>query len=215
MAEPETRVAIVEDEPNDCGWLRRSVEGWPGFRCCGIFRDAETALRQLPRCDPDLAIVDLGLPRMDGIRCIWRLKEALPGCEVLVHSIETRTRQVFQAIQAGASGYVIKGATPEQLREAVQILLAGGAVLSPSIARMVVQRMQERPIGMAHPLPLSQRESEVLALLVRGYRNDEVARELAIAADTVKSHVRKIYQTLQVHSRAEVIAWWHGQREPH
>ena len=211
MRVPDTviEIAVVEDEPHELSWLRRTIEDWQGFRCGGAFLDAESALKQIPRLRPSLVVVDLGLPRMDGIRCIWRLRSLLPGCEILVHSVETRVRQVFHAIQAGATGYVVKGATPPQLHEAVRILLAGGSVLSPCVARLVLKRFQISPGGSSPAAPLSQREMEVLWRLVRGYRNDEVGRDLGISVETVKTHVRHIYEALQVHSRSEVIAWWH------
>lgn len=209
-------IAIVEDEPAELSTLRKTVEGWPGFRCSGAYLTAEAALKQIPLTNPDVVIVDLGLPRMDGIRCIWKLKQWFKRqerkCEILVHSIEKRPRQVVQAIQTGASGYLIKGTSPQDLLQAVQDSLNGGSWMSPSIARHVIQEIQKAPASLANHRPLTQRETEVLRLIARGYRNDEVAAELCISENTVKTHVKHICEALELHSRPKLIAWWHEQK---
>jgi DNA-binding NarL/FixJ family response regulator len=201
-----TRVVVVEDEPAECEALRAAVASWPGFSCVGAFRSAEAMLRQLDWLRPEVAIVDLGLPRMDGVRCVWRLREAQPGVAVLVHTIETDSTRVFRALQAGASGYLLKGVSSATLHTAVRDLLEGGSVMTPSIARHVVRWFQRLPVLPAAEPPLSAREQEVLALLTRGYRNQEIGTELRLAANTVKTHVRRIYEALRVHSRGELFA---------
>ena len=209
-------VAIVEDEPTELSELRQAVEGWPGFRCSGAYLTAEAALKDIPATHPDVVIVDLNLPRMQGLRLIWQLKQQFKRqgrkCEILVHSIETNQRQVVQAIQAGASGYLIKGASPQDLLQAVQDCLNGGSWMSPSIARLVIQELQKAPANLADHRPLTQRETEVLRLIARGYRNDEVAAELCISENTVKTHVKHICEALELHSRPKLIAWWHEQK---
>ncbi len=204
-------VAIVEDEPSELKALRQVVDGKDGFRCVGAWITAETALKQIPRLNPDVVIVDLNLPRMHGLRLIWELKRNQPKWEIVVHTIEARPTQVFQALQAGALGYLIKGATPSEIREAIEDVHQGGSPMSPTIARLVVKRLQKFPGAQANGIQLPQGQEEVLRLIVGGYSNKEVAHELSISVDAVKTRIRHIYETLQLHSRAEVIAWWHGQ----
>lgn len=200
------RIAIIEDEPAELGALTRLVASWPDCHCVGAFRTAETALRQFTISPPDLAIVDLGLPRMDGVRCVWKLREKHPGLAILVHTIESDATRVFQAVQAGAAGYLLKGVSPEVLRQAVLDILAGGSVMTPSIARQVLGWFQRGTGTPARGESFSQREQEVLALLTRGYRNEEIAAELRITPNTVKTHIRHIYEILHVHSRGELFA---------
>lgn len=204
-------VAIVEDEPNELSSLRQVVEKRPGFRCSGAFRTAELALKQIRLTKPDVIIVDLGLPRMDGIRFIWELKRTRPKCEILVHSVEAHPRKVFQALQAGATGYLIKGATAEEIGEAIHDVHRGGSPMSPSIARLVIKRLQGKAAKSPGELQFTQRQEEVLRLIVEGRTTEETSAEQCISKDTVKTHIRHIYEALQLHSRAEVIAWWHGR----
>lgn len=204
-----TRIVIVEDEPTERVTLRTLVETWPGCTCVGAYGTAESLLHNLPATRPHVAIVDLGLPRMSGIRCVWKLKEHDPNIVALVHTVESRSAQVFQAIQAGATGYLLKGVPVTDLRRAVTDLLAGGSVMTPSIARHVLRWFQRPPPLPADAPPLSAREQQVLTLLTRGFRNDEIATELGMTVNTVKTHVRRIYDALHVHSRGELFARLH------
>ncbi|MBL9135407.1 MAG: response regulator transcription factor [Verrucomicrobiales bacterium] len=200
------RIAIIEDEPAELSALSRLVDSWSDGRCVGAFRTAESAIRQFDNSRPDLVIVDLGLPRMDGVACVWKLRGKHPGLPILVHTIESDISRVFQAIQAGAAGYLLKGVPSTILRQAVHDILAGGSVMTPSIARQVLGWFQRSPVVPPHAESLSQREHEVLKLLTRGYRNEEIATELQITTNTVKTHIRHIYEILHVHSRGELFA---------
>jgi len=168
-------------------------------------------MRRRVRDGGDVALVDLNLKRMQGIRLIWKLKRMETACKIIVHSIETDARRVFQSLQAGALGYLVKGATGEEIRGAIADIHQGGSPMTPSIARLVIRSFQRLSRGTIHELGLTQRLEETLRLLGMGYSNQEIADALGISVDTVKSHVQQIYQTLQLHSRNEVIAWWHEQ----
>lgn len=205
-------VAIVEDSPSELKALREVVNEKSGLECVGAWETAETALKQIPILNPDVVIVDLNLPRMQGVRLIWELKHRPARWEIIVHSIETEPKRVYQALQAGARGYLVKGATPGEIREAIQDAVSNGSRMTPTIARLLVKRFQQLSGSPADQVPLTPRQEEVLQLIVTGYSNKEVAKELRIGVETAKTHIREIYAALQVHSRAEVIAWWHGQR---
>ncbi|MBL9127319.1 MAG: response regulator transcription factor [Verrucomicrobiales bacterium] len=201
-----TRIAIVEDEASELDALRSAITTWPDHRCVGAFRSAESLLRDLPEIRPDLVIVDLGLPRMDGIRFLYRLREIAPEITALVHTVESDSTVVFRALQAGAAGYLLKGVSVAALRQAIGDLMAGGSVMTPSIARHVLRWLRRTPTSPAGRPTLSPRERQVLALLTQGFRNDEIAIELGMSLNTVKTHVRRIYEDLHVHSRGELFA---------
>ncbi len=194
-------VAIVEDEPNELRALQQVLDGHDGFKCVGGWSTAETALAQVPRLNPDVVIVDLNLPRMQGLRLIWELKQRFRRqgrkCEILVHSIDKTPRQVVQAIQASASGYLIKGTSPQDLLQAVRDCLNGGSWMSPSIARHVIQELQKTLASPADHRPFTQRETEVLRLIAKGYRNDEIAKELSISENTIRTHIKHICEALE------------------
>lgn len=201
-----TRIAIVEDDPSELDALRSAVGSWPDHRCVGAFRSGEALFRHLPEIRPHLVIVDLGLPRMDGVRCIYRLRMSDPEIVTLVHTVESDSTVVFQALQAGAAGYLLKGVSVGVLRQAIGDLMAGGSVMAPSIARQVLRWLQRVPAAPADRPSLTPRESQVLALLTQGFRNDEIAAELGTSLNTVKTQVRRIYEILHVHSRGELFA---------
>lgn len=210
---PALRVAIVEDEPSELESLRRAL-GEDGFECVAAYSTAETALKRLPEIRPQAVIVDLALPRMSGAHCIWKLRRELPEAEFLVHTVESHPERVFEALQAGASGYLVKGVSADGIRAALREVMNGGSPMTASIARLVVRRFRSIPPPVADGTSLSRRQEQVLALLMRGLSNKEVADRLGIGAETVRTHIRAIYQTLQVHSRGELFARFHETQGP-
>jgi DNA-binding NarL/FixJ family response regulator len=211
--ESSISVAIVEDDDK----LRLSVaallDGTPGFRCAGAHRDFHSALDRVPREKPDIALVDIGLPDGSGIELVRQLCARLPALRVLMLTIEQDSRKIFEALKAGASGYLIKHVPYAELLEAIEELHAGGAPMSPQVAWLLIKFFREHSETLAHTEPLTPREEQVLALLAQGYCYKEVAGRLECSLKTISSHCEHIYAKLHVHSRAEAAARYF-QRQP-
>jgi DNA-binding NarL/FixJ family response regulator len=205
-------VAIVEDD----ALIRKSwaelIEEAPGFRCIGTCGSAEEALRQFPKLAPEVILMDIHLPSMSGIECTSRLKQLMPQARVLILTVYEDNEQIFKALQAGASGYLLKRTTPAELLVAITDVHRGGAPMTSEIARKVVESF--RRVVPRHPSaePLSQREEEILNYLARGYANKEIAERLSISFDTVRSHLKNIYEKLHVHSRTEAVIKYLGSQ---
>jgi DNA-binding NarL/FixJ family response regulator len=200
-------VAIVEDDVPAreilAGWIRNA----PGFRCVGEFDDAETALAKLPIEKPSVVLFDINLPGMNGIECVRRLKPRLPDTQFVMVTVYEDANHIFNALSAGASGYLLKQTRRNELIEALKDVHAGGSPMSSQIARKVVQnfyRSETRTDGEA--VELSPREREVLELLARGYLYKEIAEMLKISVQTVNTYIRRIYEKLHVRSRAQAVA---------
>jgi DNA-binding NarL/FixJ family response regulator len=198
------RVAIVEDDPTVRENLADLVGGTAGFNCVGSCATAEAAWQQLPPLAPDVVLMDIHLPGRNGIACVERLRKLLPDVQVIMLTIEEDSERVFESLKAGATGYLVKHATPAEILEAIAAVHRGGAPMSASVARKVVTAFrQPAPDG---EWQLSEREVEVLRLLARGHRSKEIASELGIGVGTVNTYVRHIYEKLHVRSRAEAVA---------
>jgi len=196
-------VAIVEDNAG----LRRSLalvlEDTPGYHCVGSFSTAEEALRQLPRQPVDVVLMDIHLPNMSGIECTRRLRELLPQVRIIMITVHRDNEKIFKALRAGASGYLLKRATPESILQAITDVHQGGASMSSEVARKVVEAFQQ-----PQPVPdavneLSLREREVLELLAEGLPDKEIAARLSISLPTVRYHLKHIYDKFHVRSRTE------------
>lgn len=203
------QIAIVEDQRDVREGLRFMLHHSAGFRCVAACGSAEEALRVLPASRPDVILMDLQLPGLSGIECIRRLRVTLPNVPVAMLTVFEDDDKVFEALRAGATGYLLKSTPPDKLVDAVRELHAGGSPMSGQIARKVIRELVEggpsrAPAGP--PLPdLSPRERAILDLLAKGHRYKEVADRLGISVDTVRTHVRHIYAKLEVHSRAEAM----------
>lgn len=198
------RVLLVEDQPRLRAGLAQLVDDTPWLRLCGSCGSMEEALRLLPDARPDVAMVDLGLPGMSGIEGTRVLRERSPATQVLILTVHDDDAHVFEAICAGAAGYLLKDTPPPALAAAVRELASGGAPMSPSIARRVVTMFHR----VAPPVPdqrLSPRETEVLDLLAQGHSYKTAAAALALGIDTVRFHVRHIYDKLHVHSKSAAV----------
>lgn len=206
-------VAIVEDDAGIREHLSRLISSTAGYSCAGIYANGQEALRQIVRRPPDVVLMDINLPRMSGVECVRRLKGVLPKLQVVMLTVYENSDVVFSALEAGASGYLLKRTPPEKLLEAIQEVHAGGAPMSSYIARKVVQSFRQR--GQASPeiAELSPREEEILALVARGYHNKEIADQLKISTETVRVHLRNIYEKLHVNSRSEAVVKF-MQKEP-
>jgi DNA-binding NarL/FixJ family response regulator len=166
---------------------------------------AEDALRLLPPQSPDVVLMDIQLPKMSGVECVAQMKELLPSVQVIMVTVYEDPDRIFCALRAGASGYLLKRSTPEQILEAIHDVQQGGVPMSSEIARKVIAHFQEQENAATNVGKLSAREREVLDLVVRGLSNKEIVDRLSITIEGVRWHLRNIYQKLHVHSRTEVL----------
>jgi DNA-binding NarL/FixJ family response regulator len=200
-----TRVAIVEDNAVIRKSFREWIEAAPGFSCVCACATAEEALVEIPPHGPDVVLMDIHLPGESGIVCTARLKERLPALQVIMVTVYRNHELIFQALQAGACGYMLKRSSPDELLKAIAEVRAGGAPMTSEIARMVVEAFQRKPVSPAASEGLTQRESEILALLSECLSNKEIAHKLEISYDTVRAHLRHIYEKLHVRGRTEAV----------
>lgn len=200
-----TTVAIVEDNPG----IRRSIQEWlnasPDCRCVLACEDAETALKEIPVVKPDIVLMDIQLPGESGIACTARLKSLMPSLQVIVVTVYRDRERLFQALKAGACGYLLKRSTPEELLRAIAEVRNGGAPMTGEIARMVVETFQTPATQTAAPPQLTQREADILDLISKGLANKQIGATLDISYDTVRAHLRRVYQKLHVRCRAEAV----------
>jgi len=199
-------VSIVEDDV----WLRkdlaREISAASGFCCLSSFATAEDALKKLPAESPDVVIMDINLPGLNGIECVRRLKEISPEMCVLMLTVYEESDLIFDALRAGASGYLLKRTKSAELLEAIADAHQGGSPMTSSVARQVVKFFARPPVSGAEVDGLSARECEILNLLVKGYAYKSVADELSISVNTVRMFIRRIYKKMHVHSRGEATA---------
>jgi len=196
-------ISIVEDQRA----LRESLVEWlgnaAGIRCVGAYATAEEALRGIPAQKPDVVLMDINLPGMDGIQCVARLKERLPKTQVLMLTTYDEGDLIFDSLRAGANGYLLKNMPQAELVAAVEQVHAGGAPMSLQIARKVINHFHRSPKTASELEQLTTREREILRLLAKGYLYKEIAEHLSISMSTVRTHVSSVYEKLHVQSRTE------------
>jgi DNA-binding NarL/FixJ family response regulator len=201
------RVAIVEDMRDTREALAYLINHAPGMVCVAAVATAEQALTQLPGLAPDVILLDIQLAGgMNGMDSLPRLKEKLPETQILMLTVSNEPDTVFRCLMLGAIGYVHKSMPPERLPAAIQEARTGGAPMSPEIARLITEFFQGLAPACLQWQKLSPRERQVLELLARGHLKKEIADQLHICEDTVRSHCRKIYEKLHVHSREHAVA---------
>jgi len=201
------KVAVVEDVASVremlAEWLRESEN----FDCVGEFTNGREAVARLPETRPNIVLMDINLPQMNGIECVRALKPQMPQTQFVMLTVYADSTHIFEAIAAGATGYMLKKLRRDALYKAIQEVHAGGSPMTGSIARKVVQSFQGRqPTTVTEDSQLSPRQQEVLNLLTRGYLYKEIADALHISQFTVNGHIRQIYEKLHVHSRAQAFA---------
>jgi DNA-binding NarL/FixJ family response regulator len=200
-----TTVLVVEDEPEFLRVYCEAIAREPDFRLTGAVTTLAAGRALLEQAVPDVLVVDLGLPDGDGTELIRRAAKLRPDCDALVVTVFGDDQHVIGAIEAGATGYLLKDSPPGELARCIRELRAGGAPISPSIARRLLARLRAPADKPAAPSPLSEREAEILRLIAKGLSFAEVATALDISAHTVVAHVKKIYRKLSVHSRGEAV----------
>lgn len=200
-----TPVAVVEDNAGLRRSLERLLQRAPGLRCVGAWVDGETALARCTESPPDVVLMDINLPGMSGIECTARLKRLYPRVQVIMVTVYEDTDSIFRALKAGACGYLLKRATATEILDAIAEVRHGGAPMTSEIARRVVEAFQSPPPVEAAAAVLSSREEEILGLLSQGFSNKEIADKLSIAYQTVKVHLKHIYEKLHVRSRTEAL----------
>lgn len=209
-SENVTTVAIVEDDDGiRAGWCA-IIGRMRGYRCVASFATAEEALAELPKNPPEIVLMDINLPGKSGIECTRELKALVPKVDVVMLTMFGDRDNLFEALQAGASGYLLKRTTPDALKDALDQARSGGAPMSPQIARQVVEFFQRQAPPSPSPShaeleSLSAREAEVLRLLAEGQPYKNIAAQLDLTLDTVRTYIRRIYQKLHVNSRTEAV----------
>jgi len=200
-------VSIVDDEAK----LRQSIatfeNGSPGFKCVSGYSSAETALQHLASDKPDVVLMDINLGGMSGIECVEQLKATSPEMQIMMLTVYEDTEKIFRALAAGANGYLLKRSSPTKLLQAIREVHGGGSPMSSSIARKVVASFQKSAAGSGEKHgQLSPREEAVLEGLAKGWTYKQLASELDISIDTIRTYIRRIYEKLHVCSRTEAVA---------
>jgi DNA-binding NarL/FixJ family response regulator len=203
-------VSIVDDENGLRQSIAAFVNGAPGFKCVSAYPSAEAALAHLPKERPDVVLMDINLTGTSGIECVEKLKATAPEMQIVMFTVYEDTAQIFQALSAGASGYLLKRSTPDKLLQAIRDVHAGGSPMSSSIARKVVASFQ-KPAGQRSSENLSAREQSILECLSKGLTYQQTADQLEISIGTLRTHIRRIYEKLHVHARTAAVAkYMHG-----
>lgn len=199
------RIAIVEDDRFIREGTARLIAGQPELECVGVFENAESFMQDIKIVHPQIVLMDIELPGHSGITCIHKVKPLYPHIQFMMFTVFDNPEKIFDALSAGATGYILKNTAPEKLVEAILELHKGGSPMNAHIARLVVNSFGEKYKGKEAAEELTIRENEVLRLLSKGFLYKEIADQLFISTDTVRTYVRHIYEKLQVHTRTEAI----------
>lgn len=206
-----TTVSIVEDDSPTRETLLKLLSGAPQVRCVSNYGNGEDALAGIPLDKPDVALVDINLPRMSGIECVAKLKLKLPELRVLILTTYGDSDRIFDSLRAGASGYLLKKPGYTGLIRAIDEVHGGGAPMTAQVARQVVEHFHRIQKPASDVEKLTPREQEILGLLVKGYLYKEIGERLNISMPTVAMHLQHIYEKLHVQSRAQATAKYFGQ----
>ncbi len=206
------RIMLVEDMPGPRAEIAALLNEEPGMRCVGAHATGEEALKAVSAEQPDVALVDIHLPRMSGIECVAKLKAQMPKLQILMLTRFERSDLIFNSIRAGASGYLMKSTRPTELIHAIEQVHAGGAPMTMQIARRVIDHFRQIQQPSAEVEKLTPREQEVLALLAKGYLYKEIGEALGISINTLRSRLKAIYEKLHVHSRTEAAMKFAGRK---
>ena len=207
-------VSIVEDDARVRASLARLIDSTQGFRCVSNHSSAEDALKEIPKFKPNVVLMDINLPGINGVECSRQLKPQMPATQIIMLTVYQNTEHIFNALAAGATGYMLKQTPPVELIAAIKEVNAGGSPMSGHIARKIVQSFQSPVSNAPEAQSLSPREAEVLDLLAKGFLYKEIAECMKVTYATVHTHIRHIYEKLHVRSRTEAVAKHLGQNRP-
>ena len=210
MTPPNLSIALVEDDPSLRETLAEMINHSPKWQLTAVYASAEEALPALLAAPPEVILMDIKLPGISGIECVAKLKATCLEVQVLMVTVYDNNDDIFDALAAGASGYLLKRDVPEMLLESLDDLHAGGSPMSSAIARKVVQHFQKAPADNLGEYDLTPREKEILEQLVKGSLYKEIASELGIGVETVRTHLRNIYAKLHVRTRTEAVLKYLG-----
>jgi len=202
----DIKVAIIEDQPKVREYLAALLDGSPGFRCTGSFRSMEEALERIGSDLADVVLVDIGLPGMDGIDGIRILKERNPKLILLMHTVYDGDERIFNALCAGASGYLLKKTPAVRLLDSIREALAGGAPMTPEVAHQVIRLFRDIRPRESPDQQLTPHEIRLLEMLAAGHNYETAAAELKVTTHTISFHLQRIYEKLHVHSKTEAVA---------
>jgi DNA-binding NarL/FixJ family response regulator len=197
------KVGIVEDNKTLREGFDTLLSRTPGFQSVCACGTVAEALKRLPKAQPDVVLMDIQLPDSTGVECTARLKELIPAVQIIIVTVYEDSERIFQALRAGACGYLLKRATPEKIIEAIREVREGGVPMTPEIARKVIGQFRQQATVTTQVEDLSDREREVLELVMHGFGNKTIADRLGVTVAAVKWHLQHIYEKLHVHSRTE------------
>ena len=201
------RVVIFEDNKSLRMGLYQLINGSDGFSCAGAFEDCLNLIKNIEDTKPDVVLMDIEMPEINGIEAVRMLKEKFPELKILMQTIFEDSEKIFQSILAGASGYILKTTSPTRILDFIKETYEGGAPMSPSVATKVMKMLvQHSPFVKINSFNLSEREKEILSCLVNGMSYKLIADACFISIDTVRGHIRNIYEKLHVHSKGEAVA---------
>ena len=208
------KVGIVEDNRTLREGFETLLNRTPGFECVCTCATVAEALRQIPKTRPDVVLMDIQLPDATGVECTAKIKELLPGVQIVIVTVYEDSESIFQALRAGACGYLLKRAQPERIIAAIQEAHEGGVPMTPEIARKVIGQFRGQATTAAEVEQLTDREREVLELVMHGHGNKTIADRLGVTVAAVKWHLQHIYEKLHVHSRTEAALKFQQRQSP-
>ena len=208
------KVGIVEDNRTLREGFETLLNRTPGFECVCTCATVAEALRQIPKTRPDVVLMDIQLPDATGVECTAKIKELLPGVQIVIVTVYEDSESIFQALRAGACGYLLKRAQPERIIAAIQEAHEGGVPMTPEIARKVIGQFRGQATTAAEVEQLTDREREVLELVMHGHGNKAIADRLGVTVAAVKWHLQHIYEKLHVHSRTEAALKFQQRQSP-
>ena len=200
------RVAIVDDQPLFSEGLGRVVEAQPGMEIVGVAHDGENGVRMCRELKPDVVLMDINMPVMNGVEATRGIRSLLPDTKVLILTVNSDDAYVFRGIKAGATGYLLKDCTPEDLSRAIRTVHAGDTIMAPEIARKMLLTFEEADQEPSAP-SLTERELEIITSLARGRGNKQIARDLSISEKTVRNHISNIYNKLHVYDKLGAVLY--------